>query len=44
MASLGEVCAVGIGCNMLIAIFLLPIWWKQVRGKEALQNSQPAKD
>lgn len=27
MASLGKVCAVGIGCNMVIAIFLLPGWW-----------------
>jgi lauroyl/myristoyl acyltransferase len=27
MASLGRVCAVGVGCNMLIAIFLLPYWW-----------------
>ncbi|MGZ4975274.1 MAG: MMPL family transporter, partial [Limisphaerales bacterium] len=38
MASLGEVCAVGIGCNMLIAIFLLPVWWQQVRGKEQLHK------
>jgi predicted RND superfamily exporter protein len=30
MASLGQVCAVGIGSNMLIAIFLLPIWWQNV--------------
>lgn len=30
MASLGQVCAVGIGSNMLIAIFLLPIWWRNV--------------
>ena len=28
MASLGQVCAVGIGSNMLIAIFLLPRWWQ----------------
>lgn len=43
MASLGEVCAVGIGCNMLIAIFLLPIWWKQFRGKEQLHKTGNAK-
>jgi predicted RND superfamily exporter protein/lauroyl/myristoyl acyltransferase len=30
MASLGQVCAVGVGSNMLIAIFLLPVWWKQL--------------
>src|SRR6185312_12269862 len=28
MASLGRVCAVGIASNMLISVFLLPIWWK----------------
>jgi uncharacterized protein len=28
MASLGQVCAIGVGSNMLIAIFLLPTWWK----------------
>jgi lauroyl/myristoyl acyltransferase len=27
MSSLGAVCAVGVGSNMLIAIFLLPAWW-----------------
>lgn len=27
MASLGRVCAVGIGANMLISVFLLPAWW-----------------
>jgi KDO2-lipid IV(A) lauroyltransferase len=30
MASLGQVCAVGIGSNMLIAIYLLPVWWQRV--------------
>jgi predicted RND superfamily exporter protein len=28
MASLGQVCAVGIAGNMLLAVFLLPAWWK----------------
>lgn len=28
MASLGKVCAVGIGANTLISIFLLPAWWR----------------
>lgn len=32
MASLGRVCAVGIACNMLIAIYLLPVWWWKVVG------------
>ena len=33
MASLGEVCAVGIAANMLISIFLLPVWWRTVVGR-----------
>ena len=37
MASLGRVCAVGIAGNMLVAVFLLPVWWlktvKQLKGK-----------
>jgi predicted RND superfamily exporter protein len=33
MASLGQVCAVGIGANMLIAVFLLPSWWLLFRSK-----------
>ena len=32
MASLGQVCAVGIGANALISIFLLPAWWRFFRG------------
>jgi len=31
MASLGQVCAVGIGANMLISVFLLPAWWRLFR-------------
>ena len=31
MASLGKVCAVGIGANMLISVFLLPAWWRLFR-------------
>ncbi|HEV2452779.1 MAG TPA: MMPL family transporter [Verrucomicrobiae bacterium] len=31
MASLGRVCAVGIGANMLISVFLLPAWWLVIR-------------
>ncbi|HEX4644427.1 MAG TPA: MMPL family transporter, partial [Verrucomicrobiae bacterium] len=28
MSSLGQVCAVGIGCNMLFSVYLLPFWWR----------------
>jgi predicted exporter len=31
MASLGQVCAVGIGANMLISVFLLPAWWRLLK-------------
>jgi predicted exporter/lauroyl/myristoyl acyltransferase len=34
MASLGQVCAVGIGANMLISVFLLPAWWLWFSGKQ----------
>lgn len=44
MASLGEVCAVGIGCNMLIAIFLLPVWWQRSSRKERLHKTDNAKN
>jgi uncharacterized protein len=27
MASLGRVCAAGIGANMIFSVFLLPAWW-----------------
>jgi len=33
MGSLGRICAVGIGFNMIISIFLLPIWWALFQGK-----------
>jgi predicted RND superfamily exporter protein/lauroyl/myristoyl acyltransferase len=38
MASLGAVCAIGIGCNMLISVFLLPIWWRAL----APQSGSPS--
>lgn len=33
MASLGQVCALGIAGNMLISIYLLPAWWKLFAGR-----------
>ncbi|MGD0538913.1 MAG: MMPL family transporter [Verrucomicrobiota bacterium] len=36
MASLGRVCAVGIGANMLIAVYLLPAWWVCCNATERL--------
>ncbi|HEY3860517.1 MAG TPA: MMPL family transporter [Verrucomicrobiae bacterium] len=38
MASLGEVCAVGIGCNVLIAVFLLPVWWLKSAGRNSFME------
>ncbi len=35
MGSLGRVCAVGIGANMLISIFLLPVWWHRSHARAA---------
>jgi predicted RND superfamily exporter protein len=31
MSSLGLVCAVGIGLNMVISVYLLPVWWRLCR-------------
>ena len=33
MASLGQVCSIGIAGNMLISIYLLPGWWKILAGR-----------
>jgi hypothetical protein len=32
MASLGQVCAIGIACNMLLSVYLLPDWWTRLTG------------
>jgi len=37
MSSLGRVCAVGIAGNMLISVFLLPVWWKFFLGNKNLK-------
>lgn len=34
MSSLGQVCAVGIACNMLISVFLLPSWWSALTNRK----------
>ncbi|HEX7577283.1 MAG TPA: MMPL family transporter, partial [Verrucomicrobiae bacterium] len=39
MASLGRVCAVGIGANALVSIFLLPAWWSMFRGGQCRVTS-----
>jgi predicted RND superfamily exporter protein len=39
MASLGQVCAVGIAGNMLISVFLLPSWWAALTNKKT--QNQP---
>ena len=41
MASLGKVCAVGIGANAVISIFLLPAWWKFFSPKPKVQSKLP---
>jgi uncharacterized protein len=42
MASLGQVCAVGIAGNMLVSVFLLPFWWRATAGRnvKALEPKQ----
>ena len=34
MASLGQICAAGLACNMVISIYLLPVWWKMLAGRK----------
>jgi predicted exporter/lauroyl/myristoyl acyltransferase len=41
MASLGRVCAVGIGANMLIAVYLLPAWWRCIAASPKTPCAQP---
>jgi predicted RND superfamily exporter protein/lauroyl/myristoyl acyltransferase len=40
MASLGRVCAVGIGANMLISVFLLPAWWRLFSPQSKVHSPQ----
>lgn len=42
MASLGAVCAVGIGWNMLISVYLLPVWWWATQRAGDLQSPSDA--
>ena len=44
MASLGKICATGIAANMLISIFLLPVWWLKFSSKSKVQGpkSEPS--
>jgi lauroyl/myristoyl acyltransferase len=45
MASLGRICAIGIAGNMLISVFLLPVWWLLLSPKFKVQgpkSGQPA--
>jgi predicted RND superfamily exporter protein/lauroyl/myristoyl acyltransferase len=44
MGSLGQVCAVGIGANMLISIFLLPTWWHVTRVRGAQDEKRMVSD
>jgi len=39
MGSLGQLCAVGIGSNMLISIFILPVWWRAAQNPSARNHS-----
>jgi uncharacterized protein len=43
MASLGRVCAVGIGANMLISVFLLPTWWRLFTRKSEVRSQKSEK-
>src|SRR5438034_7880267 len=38
LVSLGRVCAAGIACAYLTSVFLLPMWWRAVRGRDRAEN------
>ncbi len=42
MASLGRVCAIGIAGNMLIAVYLLPVWWRRAQPRITTPDSTKA--
>jgi predicted RND superfamily exporter protein len=35
LASLGKVCAAGILAVMMVAVFLLPGWWRLIKGRDS---------
>lgn len=41
IASLGAVCAAGIGLNMFISVCLLPVWWRVVLLGSAINTREP---
>jgi KDO2-lipid IV(A) lauroyltransferase len=41
LSSLGRVCAIGIAANMLISVFLLPVWWKFLTGAKTTKDAAP---
>jgi len=40
MASLGKVCAAGIACAMVTAIYLLPTWWSALAPRGAARSAE----
>jgi predicted RND superfamily exporter protein/lauroyl/myristoyl acyltransferase len=44
MASLGRVCAVGIGANMLFSVFLLPAWWAWLNPKAEIRGPKEGRN
>jgi len=43
MASLGQVCAVGIAANVLISVYLLPVWWKKLVEESGKRKAESGK-
>lgn len=41
MASLGQVCAIGIAANMIFSVFLLPAWWTKFATPTARPGAEP---
>ncbi|HEY5912608.1 MAG TPA: MMPL family transporter [Verrucomicrobiae bacterium] len=41
MASLGKTCALGIVLSLLVAVYLLPVWWQACHGRTPVQQLLP---
>jgi len=41
MASLGQVCALGIALALVVAVYLLPVWWQAWMGPRAARTNHP---
>ena len=44
MASLGKICALGIVLSLLVAVYLLPVWWQACNGRTLARHALSPSD